>query len=82
MNVRIRKIMVEKDKVALVGDKSGNLDPERRNQRSSTSLRYDPKHGVEFEYESNNVHLDFCHVSWWTVMFQIHSIILVYIPSV
>ena len=27
--------MVEKDKVCLVGDKSGNLDPERRNQRSS-----------------------------------------------
>ena len=41
--------MVEKDKVALVGDKSGNLDPERRNQRSSTSFKYNPNDVVEFE---------------------------------
>ena len=32
--------MVEKDKVCLVGDKSGNLDPERRNQRSSKTYQF------------------------------------------
>ena len=56
--------MVEKDKVALVGDKSGNLDPERRNQRSSASFKYNPKHLVEFVYKCNNKDLVFCHVSW------------------
>ena len=63
MNVWIRKIMVEKDKVALVGDKSGNLDPERRNQRASTSSKYNPRHGFEFESKSNDEHLVLCHFS-------------------
>jgi hypothetical protein len=70
--------MVEKDKVALVGDKSGNLDPERRNQRSSTSFKYNPKHAVEFEYKCLSKHLAFCHVSWWTIIFQIHLSLFIF----
>lgn len=60
--------MVEKDKVALVGDKSGNLDPERRNQRASTSSKHNPKHGFEFEYKSSSEHLVHCHASTCTVI--------------